>query len=141
MRSTRPVLVALAIGGAFLLSSCASGQPAETAAPCDELKSEVRDISNGTQNMLAAMTDPAEVTEYLETAQGRIEKLAQKFGDDDLVSGALSKLDDAIAGAAEAVATAPTVDPDAETSEPVDFSAEETAIQTAAAEASEACAG
>lgn len=140
MRTTRTTsIAALVLGGGLLLSGCASGGP--SAADCEELSTAVRDISNGAQNTLASVSDPAEAADYFEELQGRVTQLGEDFGGSADVDAALSELDDALAGAAEAVASALVVDPDDEDAEPNDFTAQSSAVQEAAAEVGPACTG
>jgi hypothetical protein len=128
---------ALVFAGALLLAGCAAGGGTATpsADPCETVKSEVRDISNGAQNALAAGGDPAEVQSTLEDYSVRVSELAETT--DDAVSTELEALTGALDDAAEFAATLPT-DPEAEVD--ADAVAEhQTAIQEAATSASEAC--
>jgi hypothetical protein len=130
---------ALVFAGALLLSGCAAGGGGATATatadPCETVKSEVRDISNGAQNALAAGGDPAEVQSTLEDYSVRVSELGETT--DDAVSTELEALTGALDDAAEFAATLPT-DPEAEVD--ADAVAEhQTAIQEAATSASEAC--
>ena len=128
---------ALVFAGALLLSGCAAGGSASSpsADPCDTVQSEVRDISNGAQNALAAGGDPAEVQSTLEDYSVRVSDLGETTT--DAVSTELEALTGALDDAAEFAATLPS-DPEAE----VDAEAvaeHQTAIQDAATSASEAC--
>jgi hypothetical protein len=130
---------ALVFAGALLLSGCAAGGGGATATatadPCEAVRSEVRDISNGAQNALAAGGDPAEVQSTLEDYSVRVSELGETT--DDAVSTELEALTGALDDAAEFAATLPT-DPEAEVD--ADAVAEhQTAIQEAATSASEAC--
>jgi len=128
---------ALVFAGALLLAGCAAGGGAATpsADPCEAVTSEVRDISNGAQNALAAGGDPAEVQSTLEDYSTRVSELGETT--DDAVSAELEALAGALDDAAEFAATLPT-DPEAEVD--ADAVAEhQTAIQDAATSASEAC--
>ena len=128
---------ALVFAGALLLAGCAAGGGTATpsADPCETVKSEVRDISNGAQNALAAGGDPAEVQSTLEDYSVRVSELGETT--DDAVSTELEALTGALDDAAEFAATLPT-DPEAEVD--ADAVAEhQTAIQEAATSASEAC--
>jgi hypothetical protein len=128
---------ALVFAGALLLAGCAAGGGTATpsADPCETVKSEVRDISNGAQNALAAGGDPAEVQSTLEDYSARVSELGETT--DDAVSTELEALTGALDDAAEFAATLPT-DPEAEVD--ADAVAEhQTAIQEAATSASEAC--
>lgn len=130
--------VALAFAGALLLSGCTAGGTAPTTAaadPCETVRSEVRDISNGAQNALAAGGDPAEVQSTIEDYSVRVSELAETTSDE--VSTELEGLTGALDDAAEFAATLPS-DPEAEVD--ADAVAEhQTAIQDAATAASEAC--
>jgi hypothetical protein len=131
---------ALLFAGALLLTGCAAGGGAEASAsadPCESVRVEVRDISNGAQNALTAGGDPADVQAALEGYSQRVDDLDESAGDDTAVSDSLDALDDAIDEAAEFAATLPA-DPEAE----VDAEAvagHQTAIQEAAAEVTSAC--
>lgn len=128
---------ALVFASALLLSGCAAGGGGgeATADPCDTVNSEVRDISNGAQNTLAAGGDPADVQAALEEYSERAAVLGEDT--DDAVSTALEGLGAALDEAAGFAETLPT-DPEAE----VDADAlaeQQTAIQEAAAEVTSAC--
>jgi hypothetical protein len=132
--------VVLVFAGALLLSGCAAGGGGggEAGADgCETVRSEVRDISNGAQNALAAGGDPTEVHDALEGYSERVDALAEEA--DDAVSDALDALDEAIDEAADFAETLPS-DPEAE----VDAEAvaeHQTAIQEAASEVTNACGG
>ena len=122
---------ALLFAGALLLSGCAAGGGASTpsADACETVKSEVRDISNGAQNVLASGGDPSE--DY----SVRVTELGETTG--DAASTELEALSGALDDAAEFAATLPS-DPEAEVD--ADAVAEhQTAIQDAATAASENC--
>ena len=128
---------ALVFAGALLLSGCTTGGggSSPSADPCETVQSEVRDISNGAQNALAAGGDPAEVQSALEDYSVRVTELGETTT--DAVSTELEALTGALDDAAEFAATLPS-DPEAE----VDAEAvaeHQTAIQDAATAASEAC--
>ncbi|WP_448808335.1 hypothetical protein [Agromyces bauzanensis] len=128
---------ALVFAGALLLSGCAAGggDAETTAGGCDTIQSEVRDISNGAQNALAAGGDPSEIQSALEGYSERAAALGEDADDD--VAGAVDTLVEAIDEAADFAETLPT-DPEAE----VDAEAvaeHQTAIQEAAAEVTGAC--
>lgn len=130
---------ALLFAGALLLSGCAAGASTEAGAsadPCATVRGEVRDVSNGAQNALAAGGDPAEVQEALEGYSERVDEI--EATDDEAVSDALEALGEEIDAAAEFAETLPE-DPEAEVD--ADAVAErQTAIQEAAAEVTSACA-
>ena len=128
---------ALVFAGALLLSGCAAGGGASTpsADPCETVQSEVRDISNGAQNVLAGGGDPSEIQSSLEDYSVRVTELGETTG--DAASTELEVLSGALDDAAEFAATLPS-DPEAEVD--ADAVAEhQTAIQDAATAASEAC--
>jgi len=128
---------ALLFAGALLLSGCAAGGGASTpsADACETVKSEVRDISNGAQNVLASGGDPSEVQSSLEDYSVRVTELGETTG--DAASTELEALSGALDDAAEFAATLPS-DPEAEVD--ADAVAEhQTAIQDAATAASENC--
>jgi len=128
---------ALVFAGAVLLAGCAAGGGTATpsADPCETLQNAVRDVSNGAQNALAAGGDPAEVQSTLEDYSVRVSELAETTN--DAVSTQLEAVAAALDAAAEFAATLPS-DPEAEVD--ADAVAEaQTAIQEAAASASEAC--
>jgi hypothetical protein len=131
--------VALVFASALLLSGCAAGGGGggATATPdaCDTVRTEVRDVSNGAQNALAAGGDPAEIQSTLENYSTRVSELGETTPDE--VSTALEGLTGALDDAAEFAATLPE-DPEAE----VDADAvaeQQTAIQEAADEVTSAC--
>ena len=128
---------ALVFAGALLLSGCAAdGGSGEAAADsCETVQSEVRDISNGAQNVLAAGGDPSEMTSALEGYSERAGELAEEADDD--VAGAVEGLGETIDEAADFAETLPS-DPEAE----VDAEAvaeHQTAIQEAATEVADQC--
>lgn len=128
---------ALVFAGALLLSGCTAGGGASTpsADPCETVQSEVRDISNGAQNVLAAGGDPSEIQSSLEDYSVRVTELGETTG--DAASTELEALSGALDDAAEFATTLPS-DPEAEVD--ADAVAEhQTAIQDAATAASEAC--
>jgi hypothetical protein len=136
---------ALVFAGALLLAGCASnggGSTAETTAASDEcatVQPEVRDISNGAQNVLGAGGDPTEIKAALDDYAARVEKLDESPGDNAGLSDALGQLDVALSEASSFADTLPT-DPDAE----VDSDAvaeQQTAIQEAADGVNDVCAG
>jgi hypothetical protein len=130
---------ALVFAGALLLSGCAAGGGGgeATADGCDTVQSEVRDISNGAQNALAAGGDPSDVAAALEGYSERVDTLDESAGDDQALSDALEALGEQIDEAAGFAETLPS-DPEAE----VDAEAvaeHQTAIQEAATEVTTVC--
>ena len=97
---------ALLFAGALLLSGCAAGGGASTpsADACETVKSEVRDISNGAQNVLASGGDPSEVQSSLEDYSVRVTELGETTG--DAASTELEALSGALDDAAEFAADA-----------------------------------
>ncbi len=132
---------ALVFASALLLSGCAAGGGGggeATADPCETVRAEVRDISNGAQNVLAAGGDPSEVQAALEGYVERVAALDKSAGDDASISEALDALSEKLDEAAVFAETLPS-DPEAE----VDAEAvgeHQTAIQDAASEVTSACA-
>jgi hypothetical protein len=129
---------AIVFAGALLFTGCAAGGGgSETAAAggCDTITSDVRDISNGSQNALASGGDPADVKESLEGYSERVDALEEDA--DDAVAESLGELGDQIDEAADFAETLPS-DPEAE----VDAEAvaeHQTAIQEAADGVNSAC--
>jgi predicted ArsR family transcriptional regulator len=135
---------ALVFASVLLLSGCAAGGDGDgdggeaTTDPCETVSIEVRDISNGAQNALAAGGDPSEVQAALEGYVERVATLDETAGDDAEVSEALDALSEKLYEAAVFAETLPS-DPEAE----VDAEAvgeHQTAIQEAATEVTSACA-
>jgi hypothetical protein len=103
---------AIVFTGALLFTGCAAGGGGEAAAGgCDTITSDVRDISNGAQNALAAGGDPSEVKSTLEGYSERVDALAEEA--DDAVAESLDALDESIDEAADFAETLPD-DPEAE---------------------------
>ncbi|MDQ0894519.1 ABC-type glycerol-3-phosphate transport system substrate-binding protein [Agromyces ramosus] len=132
---------ALLFAGALLLTGCAAGgggaEASASADPCEAVRVEVRDISNGAQNALTAGGEPADVQASLEGYSERVDALDESAGDDEAVSDALEALGEKIDDAAEFAATLPAA-PEAEVD--ADAVAEhQTAIQESAAEVTSAC--
>ncbi len=132
---------ALAFAGVLLLAGCTAGGGggATTAAAesCETLRSDVRDISNGAQNTLAAGGDPAEMQTQLEGYSERVTELNDSVGEELGVTDELTALGEEIDAAAEFAATLPS-DPEAE----VDSEAvaeHQTAIGEAADNVNDAC--
>src|SRR6478752_4353613 len=100
---------ALVFASALLLSGCAAGGGGEGAGSsvdaCTAVASEVRDISNGAQNALAAGGDPSETQATLEGYSERVMAIDRTGGDDTQLSDALDELDASIQDAAEFAGT------------------------------------
>lgn len=133
---------ALVFASVLLLSGCAAagggGGGEATADPCETVRTEVRDISNGAQNALASGGDPSEVQAALEGYVERVAALDKTAGDDAEVSEALDALSEKLDEAAVFAETLPS-DPEAE----IDAEAvgeHQTAVQEAATEITSACA-
>ena len=132
---------ALAFAGVLLLAGCTAGGSggATTAAAesCETLRSDVRDISNGAQNTLAAGGDPAEMQTQLEGYSERVTELNESVGEEFGVTDQLTAFGEEIDAAAEFAATLPS-DPEAEVDS--DAVAEhQTAIEEAADNVNDAC--
>lgn len=132
---------ALVFAGALLLAGCTAGGGGSTSAaaadPCQEVNSEVRDISNGAQNVLAAGGDPSEMQDSLDGYSERVTALDDEYGEDTGTSEALGVLAEQIDAASAFAATLPS-DPEAE----VDTEAvaeQQGAIAEAATEVNNSC--
>lgn len=140
MRGTKTTAV-LVLAGALLLTGCASGggaSPTTGADACATVQSEVRDISNGAQNTLAAAGTPSEIQAKLDDYSARVVALEEKADNPD-VADALARVDEKIAEVSAAVETLPT---DADGAIDGDAIAEQQAgIQEAADKVKTACAG
>ncbi|WP_394554163.1 hypothetical protein ACDF64_06315 [Agromyces sp. MMS24-JH15] len=102
----------------------------------------MRDVSNGAQNAIATLKDPAALTEYLEGLSERVTALEADAENDD-VAQALTDLDDRIQGAIEYAGTLPTPDPEAEEAPESDADAmaeQQEGIQAAAVNITGLCA-
>ncbi|QEO14194.1 hypothetical protein FLP10_07010 [Agromyces intestinalis] len=139
-RFTMPAAAA-AIAGALLLAGCASTDGSSEASSCDVIKVEVRDISNGAQNTLAAESDPAALSDYLSGLSERVTTLEGEAPNDD-VKSALGDLSTSIENAAGWADEQPTPDPEAEEPEGLDadgIAAQQESIQAAAVKVTEVC--
>lgn len=140
MRGTKTTAV-LVLAGALLLTGCAAGggaSPTTGADACATVQSEVRDISNGAQNTLAAAGTPSEIQAKLDDYSARVVALEEKADNPD-VADALAKVDEKLADVSAAVETLPT---DEEGAIDGDAIAEQQAgIQEAADKVKTACAG
>ncbi|MGW4928813.1 hypothetical protein ACWEOH_06640 [Agromyces sp. NPDC004153] len=131
---------ALVFAGALLLAGCTAGGGGSTTAaddPCQAVSSEVRDISNGAQNVLAAGGDPSEMQDSLDGYSERVTALDEEYGADTGTSEALGVLGEQIDAASEFASTLPA-DPEAE----VDAEAvaeQQGAISEAATEVTNSC--
>jgi hypothetical protein len=128
----------LIFAGALLLSGCAAGGgngDSTGGDACETVRTEVRDISNGAQNVLAAGGDPTEIQSALKDYSERAAALGEE---NDTVTGPAETLVGALDEAAAFAETLPT-DPEAE----VDAEAvaeHQTAIQEAAVKVTSTCA-
>jgi hypothetical protein len=139
---------ALVFAGALALSGCTAGDGDDTAGSagdnCTTVAGEVRDISNGVQNTLAAPGSLDELEEYLEDAQSRVEAAADEAESDELESavddfaatleGVSEYADELTEGPSEEdpEATAVEQDPDA-------LAEQQAALQEASAEVGAVC--
>lgn len=135
---------ALVFASALLLTGCAAGGGSaegegtgSSVDACSAIRSEVRDISNGAQNALAAGGDPSEIQSTLEGYSERILAIDRTGGDDTELSDALDALDEKINEAAEFAATLPS-DPEAEVDEEA-LAEQQTGIQEAASAVGDTC--
>ncbi|WP_139415414.1 hypothetical protein [Agromyces laixinhei] len=136
---------ALVFAGALLLSGCATSGGTEaspSADSCEVVRVEARDISNGAQNAILAVSDPAELASSLDALSERVDALGEEAADDSAVADALDALDEKIDAASDWAETVPTeaeveagaeVDADAQT-------AQAEGIQAAAIKVTEVCA-
>lgn len=134
----------LVLSGALLLSGCASGG-ATSAAPADDTctttASEVRDISNGVQNNLAAASDLDELDTYLDDASARVQALIDDLGDDEKLQSAVEGFQESVATATDYAGTLPQPDADgAIPQDPEALAEQQTSLQQASAKVSEVCA-
>src|SRR4029453_5006808 len=99
---------ALVFAGALLRSGCTGGGGGSppSAAPCETVKSEVRDISNGAQNALASGDDPNEIQSSLEDYSVRVTDLGETTS--DAVSTELEALSGPLADPAGVAGRLPT---------------------------------
>jgi hypothetical protein len=139
---------ALVFAGALALSGCAAdgGDTAGSGADtCTTVASEVRDISNGVQNTLAAASSTDEIETYLEDAQSRVDAAAEEAGDNEELTAAVDAFKselDAVGEYAGGLTEAPSEeDPSVTTLEqdPEELAEQQTAVQEAAGEVTAAC--
>ncbi len=129
---------AVVFAGALLLSGCSAsggGDASASADPCETVRVEVRNISNGAQNTLATATDPDATVEYLAGLEERVDALGEQADGDAKLDDALDGLQGALEGASEYAAT---ISADAEQDADA-LAAQQTAIQEAAANVTEVC--
>jgi hypothetical protein len=138
----------LVFAGALALSGCAAGGGGDTAGSsednCTTVANEVRDISNGVQNNIAAPASVDDLEEYLDDAKSRAEDAAGEAESDDLESavddfaatleGVSEYADGLTEGPSEEDPEATVVeqDPDAQAEQ-------QTAVQEAAVAVSDVC--
>ncbi|WP_438856088.1 hypothetical protein [Agromyces sp. M3QZ16-3] len=91
---------ALVFAGALALTGCASGGGGDTAASgeesCSTIAAQVRDISNGVQNNLAAPPSLDELQSYLGDASSRTDALIEDSGDDSALIDSLGEFQTAL---------------------------------------------
>ncbi|WP_344370309.1 hypothetical protein [Agromyces tropicus] len=91
---------AVVFAGALALSGCASGggDASDSAAPadCASIAAQVRDISNGVQNNLAAPPSLDELQSYLGDASSRTDALIEDAGDDSALIDSLGEFQTAL---------------------------------------------
>jgi hypothetical protein len=141
---------ALVFAGALALSGCAAGDGGDTAAPaedtCTTVASEVRDISNGVQNTLAAPASVDELESYLEEAKSRVDAAVEEAGDDEELAAAVEEFKASLDGASEyagELTEAPSEeDPETTTIEqdPDALAEQQSAVQEASVEVNSVCA-
>ncbi|BDZ54442.1 hypothetical protein [Agromyces marinus] len=144
-RITMPA--ALVFAGALALTGCASGgdSTASGEESCATAAAEVRDISNGVQNNIAAPSSLAGLQEYLAEASERTDALIEDAGDDDALIDALGGFQTAlneVSTYADGLEEVPSEeDPSAMTIEqdPDQLAAQQAAVQEASAEVSASC--
>ncbi|WP_395244599.1 hypothetical protein ACGGZK_02020 [Agromyces sp. MMS24-K17] len=142
-RLTLPI-AALAVTSGLLLVGCSSpgSSPESTeASGCETVRVSVRDISNGAQNAIATITDPDELTSYLEGLSERVTELEADAQNDD-VAQALTDLDARIQDGIAYAETLPTPDPNSEEAPETDGDAiaeAQQGIQAAAVSVTQVC--
>ena len=142
---------ALVFAGALALSGCAAGNGGDTASPaadsCTTVATEVRDISNGVQNTLAAPASVDELETYLDDASSRVDAAAEDAGDNDDLASAVEDFKATLEGVSEyasGLTEGPSEDdPEATVVEqdPEAMAEQQTAVQEASSEVSSVCAG
>ncbi|MWB97337.1 hypothetical protein [Agromyces seonyuensis] len=132
-------LSAIAVAAALTLAGCStSSEPAETTAAagsCEVIRVQVRDISNGAQNKLAMVTDPAADGEYLGDLITRVDELKADAESDEVVA----KLDDLETALTEAQTTVEALPTPTEDSETPDTTEQSEAVSKSATAVTVAC--
>ncbi|WP_430647967.1 hypothetical protein [Agromyces sp. GXS1127] len=146
-RFTMPA--ALVFAGALALTGCASGDGGDTAASgedsCATIAADVRDISNGVQNNIAAPSSLEGLQDYLGDASERTDALIEEAGDDDALIDALGGFQTAlneVSTYADGLEEVPSEeDPSVMTVEqdPEELAAQQTAVQEASSEVAASC--
>ena len=140
---------ALVFAGALALSGCAAGDGGDTAGSadaCTTVASEVRDVSNGVQNTLAAPESVDELEAYLEDAKSRVDAAIEEAGDDEELAAAVEDFKATLEGVSEyagELTEGPSEeDPEATTVEqdPDALAEQQAAVQEASTEVTSACA-
>ena len=138
---------ALVFAGALLLSGCATGSGTAdsgadaSADSCETVRVAVRDISNGAQNAILAVSDPAELQASLDALSERADALDEQAADDTALAEALDALDEKIDAASDWAETLPTA-ADIEAGTEIDAEAQAAqaeGIQAAAVTITEVC--
>ncbi|WP_353816762.1 hypothetical protein [Agromyces sp. SYSU T00266] len=97
-RFTMPA--ALVFAGALALTGCASGGGGDTAATgeesCSSIAAQIRDISNGVQNNLAAPSSLEGLQDYLGESSERTDALIEEAGDSDALIDSLGEFQTAL---------------------------------------------
>ncbi|MFB9307744.1 hypothetical protein BJY17_002785 [Agromyces hippuratus] len=122
---------ALVFAGALLLSGCATSGGTEASASadsCEVVRVEVRDVSNGAQNAILTVSDPAELQAYLDDLSERVDALDEQAADDSALADALDAFDEKIDAASDWAETLPSA---AEIEAGAEIDAEAQAAQTA----------
>ncbi|PWC03733.1 hypothetical protein [Agromyces badenianii] len=134
---------ALVFAGALLLSGCATGGTGASASAdsCEVVRVEVRDISNGAQNSILTVSDPAELEAYLDGLSERVDALDEQAADDSALAKALDGLQEKLDDASDWAETLPTAaEIEAGTEIDADAQSQQTAdIQAAAVKVTEVC--
>lgn len=140
---------ALVFAGALALSGCTAGDGGDTAGSadaCSTVATEVRDISNGVQNTLAAPESVDQLETYLEDAKSRVDTAVEEAGDNDELEAAVEDFKATLEGVSEYAdeLTEGPSEEDPETTvvqqDPDALAEQQAAVQEASAEVGAACA-
>ncbi|MGR0320658.1 hypothetical protein [Agromyces sp. ZXT2-3] len=139
---------ALVFAGALALTGCATGGGDDTASgeeSCTTIAADVRDISNGVQNNIAAPSSLEGLQDYLGEASERTDALIEEAGDDDALIDALGGFQTAlneVSTYADGLTEVPSEeDPSVMTVEqdPDELAAQQTAVQEASSAVAASC--